>query len=721
MKKYFNLLLMAALVCGLSLGVTSCKDDEDVANGSKAQEEQLEAKAEASEKFWGVVGQLISYTDITEDYEGKTFEANIGRVADDDPLTRIVATNTLEAAVQNYNDLTGASITTSTATHTYNDPDVGMLTWTKTTDGSSWGTVEVNIKQLPRLQKIVYQSFEQGNNNGKFEGKAYYRFGDIVRVQGSDVNIRWEYWICVRPAFGKEGKEDSHWVCVGRLPNENIRGVNVSNNSSLTNKTTWSGSKNEFLLPTDLGTNKKHMQNFAEMLYAICFPTQWAINVGTYCSQGTPYFTDLDYKMMSYHNMFFWQNVQDAWKSKEVFSTVLNMHSFDEVHECIETDGVRLLYAGYSWAIGKTCKLYEAYYKNGAQKTEKNMHHVEYLTPKKDMSTTTGNIDFYRGCGSTYYDYYKEFFNDDRKYRWVIRHATGEELSKMYGNGRYDPKQPIDGMEDYYRYYRDVLPTNNLLGDPEETQPSKVLTTPKVGCFIGIDGRFYDATVTNVEAAAVVVYLGEKGSVETGTDYRGLAISTQTLTNLNWQNPEDATHQCSLTPIRTDWSNSTTILDGLAATRKLAAGCGNLSHNHPAAKACLDYAVISANDRTTNKLSNWFIPSSGQWALFLKSLGCKVSNNNYFTGKTLAEVNEVFGTKNGKLVVNTPYMTSTVQENDNTNYVTFAASSAQFGFQTFPRLYDGSGKAQVLQPFIAFEFEGRIDDVDDDDDDDIIY
>ena len=35
MKKRMNFWLMAALVCGLSLGVTSCKDDDDD-NGSSA-------------------------------------------------------------------------------------------------------------------------------------------------------------------------------------------------------------------------------------------------------------------------------------------------------------------------------------------------------------------------------------------------------------------------------------------------------------------------------------------------------------------------------------------------------------------------------------------------------------------------------------------------------------------------------------------------------------
>ena len=39
MKKNFYFLLMAALVCGLSLSVTSCKDDDSDNNG-KGSEEQ---------------------------------------------------------------------------------------------------------------------------------------------------------------------------------------------------------------------------------------------------------------------------------------------------------------------------------------------------------------------------------------------------------------------------------------------------------------------------------------------------------------------------------------------------------------------------------------------------------------------------------------------------------------------------------------------------------
>ena len=453
--------LMVALVCGIGMSVTSCKDDESGGKIEEQKQQEAEAKAEASEKFWGVVGQLISYTDIVDDYEDKAFESNVGRPADNDPLTRIVGTNSMEAAVQSYNELTGANITTSTASDTYSDPDVGTLTWTKTTDGTSWGTVEVNIKQLPRLQKIVYQSFEQGNNNGYFSGKAYYRFGDVIQFgEGTDA----DYWICVRPAFGKEKKEDSHWVNVGALND-----FEVKDDSKL------DGYTKKFWLPTKLGVNKTHMQNFAEMLYAICFPAKWQKNISEYCNSNDDllFFKDFTTTHIKYHNEVFWQNVQNAWVEKKVITKVLNLPSgLTELKE-IEQKGVHLMYDGYSWPWGSTCKLYEAVYTNGTKNSEKNLHHAEYLTVKKDMKSATKDIDFRRG-GSSYKSDYEEFFtgaNPDQ-YRWVIRNATGKELSEMYGNGRYDVKQPIDNSTDFYRYYAHVYPIVNLLDDPEEPVPT---------------------------------------------------------------------------------------------------------------------------------------------------------------------------------------------------------------------------------------------------------
>jgi hypothetical protein len=47
-----------------------------------------------------------------------------------------------------------------------------------------------------------------------------------------------------------------------------------------------------------------------------------------------------------------------------------------------------------------------------------------------------------------------------------VRHATGKELAS---NGKYNKKEKIEGVEDVYRYYNDVIPNANLDEKPEVT------------------------------------------------------------------------------------------------------------------------------------------------------------------------------------------------------------------------------------------------------------
>ena len=62
MKKQFNLLLLAALVCGLSLGVTSCKDDDDD-DGSNGDTE-LEVAPADTEEAKAAYNWLINMTNV---------------------------------------------------------------------------------------------------------------------------------------------------------------------------------------------------------------------------------------------------------------------------------------------------------------------------------------------------------------------------------------------------------------------------------------------------------------------------------------------------------------------------------------------------------------------------------------------------------------------------------------------------------------------------------
>ena len=467
-KKVFNWMLMAALTIGLGWNVTSCSDDDEKSEAQKEQEAQEKASA-----FWSVVGQLVSVDDVTADYQGKTFEPTYGMPDATNATTRIVNTNDMKTAAQRFADLVNAKdINEDTPSYTWSDPNIGSMTYTRGGTSAEWATVDVSIKAVPSLQRIIYRAGGEGDN-GKFEGRAYYRFGDVVSRQ---VSVTYnqsknndqrgtitEYWICVRPAFGPEGKEDSHWVCVNTVGDQNYKYYKGSNDT-------------EYWLPTSLKTNKEHMQNFAELLWAICRPDQWYRNVSNHHTDGklwgftgVPFFTDFKRANLRYHNEQFWKNVQSGWEQKRVPQNALNLPNITTLTTAINSYGVHLLHKGYSWwfTTSWNCELYEAVYTNGTTDEELNMHHAVYNELEKNMKDVKFDV---RTMGQATEDY-KDFFNNDNKYRWVIRHATGKELAT---NKKFDVKLPISGVTEVYRYYRDVFYSPYLDSDPEETDTPPV-------------------------------------------------------------------------------------------------------------------------------------------------------------------------------------------------------------------------------------------------------
>ena len=438
MKKILNLWLLAALVCGLGLGVTSCKDDDD---DSKSEEQQQQEQEERASKFWSVVGQLVSSDDYAADYEDKTFEPVYGIADATNETTRIVETNDMQTAAQRFSDLVGASIDENTPSYTYSDPEVGTLTYTRGGTADDWATVDVSIKQVPRLRKIIYREGGEGTN-ASFAGKAWYRFGDVVSRTLDDGKV--EYWICVRPAFGPEKKGDSHWVCLNYLPPKNFFNYSYDSKS-------WT-------MPTGIGTDKENMQNLAEMLYAIIHPEQWYNNANTYHTDGKlwgfsglPIFADFKKANVMYHNQYFWQKVAEAWERNEVANDAFGI-DFEVLSDHLEQEGLNLLYEGYQWWFKTSwnCKLWQASYTNGTKNDEKNLHHAEY----KDISKNMKEIPFdCREMGALKQNYNK-FFDNDGKYRWVIRHATGADLnngSQPAPTSRLQGK----GVKDFYRYYEE--------------------------------------------------------------------------------------------------------------------------------------------------------------------------------------------------------------------------------------------------------------------------
>ena len=449
-----------------------------------------ESSISESSFFWGVVGQLVDYRDITPDYKGKTFTPIIGSPDNGDASVRVVSVNTLAAAVERYNTLTDAGITETTSSHTWQHKAVGSLTWNLSGDNTCWATVDVNIPSVPSLHKIIYRSPEQGDVNGSVgdDGSAYYRFGDVIKQVRPEDHIT-EYWICVRPAFGPEKKGNAHFVCVSPLPEENIWPYN-SSKADQKGKPWVASNRMEYAFPDNIRKDHEWTQDLVEMLYAIMYPEQWYANIQTNSGTGTfggptglPIFGGFHSNKIQYHNVEFWKGVQRQWKSKNLVRDIFGV-TYEDLESAINPDnleaaGLHFLYYGFGWStsVSNKPKLYQIHYTHGTDKLEKNMHKATTKTVQSQVvvpntfEESNTNYPFNIKTETNQMKPYIQkpnFFGDNHP-RWIIRFATGEELSSTRN---FDNQQPIPGYQaagEVYRYYRDVFPEKNLTSPPEIT------------------------------------------------------------------------------------------------------------------------------------------------------------------------------------------------------------------------------------------------------------
>ena len=325
-------MLMAVLAVGLGMNLTSCKEDE--LTEEEKQQQAQQAMTEALE-WWDVVSQLTDEQTLPDDWQKATFEPAVGTASENDPYTRIVATNDLSTAAQRFAYLTGAAVDETTSDYTWSHKQAGSLTYhAGSTAGTYLAQVDVDLKQMPRLKKILYQTPEQmgENTSGSFSGSAHYRFGDVVRKKNNSGG--YDFWVCVRPAFRLEGKGDSHWISVSPLPDDNIY-VKQKDGK-------------EWNLPTKLGESKEHMQNFAELLYAILYPKQYMANLG----QNTKLKVFHDFnrnRFNQYHGLGFWDRVSKAWERENLYEKVFMIDRRQMEDMLRREKGLTFLYKGYSW------------------------------------------------------------------------------------------------------------------------------------------------------------------------------------------------------------------------------------------------------------------------------------------------------------------------------------------------------------------------------------
>ena len=464
-KNVFNFWILIALVCGLSLSITSCKDDDKDELSPEEQEQQAIEQQEKEMTAYSVLDYLANMSNAPSDFLSGSYEPTIGQADGADASTRIVNTNDMETAAMRFSDLVDGGIDENAPSYTWSDERMGTLIYTKSNDGKSWATVDVNIKQIPHLSKIIYRSPEQADNNGKFDGTAYYRFGDVVRKENADGKN--EFWICVRPAFGPEGKETSHWVTISALPTQNIW--------------TYKGSNGiDYAMPTLLGDNYEQSKNFAELLFAICFPEEWENNV---LNTDVSMFHDFDKDNIRYHRQYFWERVQKAWTDSKTLMNIMfgadgSLQDFQTMLK--SKDGLNLLTNGYSWitkGFGATNSptLYRYRFTNGEGK-ESNMHKEpikggilhNYHSVKNEVIRANIKLNCIKDYTLEHPGWFVPAFFGTNNKHYIIRHSTGAKLSS---DGKEKPKEPLKGVSEVYRYNK-YYGISDLNQDPEVLKSS---------------------------------------------------------------------------------------------------------------------------------------------------------------------------------------------------------------------------------------------------------
>ena len=583
-------MLCILMLSGLSM---SCSDDDDDKEGRTPEEiaqDPYEKESEAADALYRLVSQLSVCDSLPDDWKTATFEPRLGQVLDESqPRVRTITVANAAEAITRYNSLTGKDLPETATGDTYKVDGVGTLTL-NVGGIDAVATIDVNVKQMPQLAQLRMVNASDIGENGTFIGEPYYHFGDVVRDKDDC------YWICVRPASSTDKKEDTHWMSFQLNEKENIKLCYKSN--------CW---KQKY--PVNLGVQKEKMQYLAQLLAIMADPDaykEWAGAKGGKFAKGTG-LGGLKEDAMGTDNLV---NLAWLWELHNVWNKIqpVGIENDDERLDFIEsfTEPVRFIYEKGSISGTKLTIPYVEY------SGEFYSNAPTYKKATIDMTNESFNVNLYYATNGL-----RQNKNSTVPDAYVVRYKTGFQLSS---NWMFSPKptESIPGVYDVFLYNKHKNEVNAKGLDIDHVIVGNVLA--KNGEFF-ING---EEANRGGGAVAVVVYVGPKYSVETGAPYRGLALAVDNLgikgvSKYAYTQKETMFGVCGTVLKTTERDKFRSCLDGLAQTELLASGCGK-NHVHPAAEACInDTRFLSPALRANNNLSNWFIPSVGQWILMAES------------------------------------------------------------------------------------------------------
>ena len=583
-KRIFNWMLMAALVVGLGMTVTACSDDDDDDKDGRSAEEiaqdPYEKESEAADALYRLVSQLSVCDSLPNDWKTATFEPKVGKVLDQSqPRVRTIAVNNAAEAVARYNSLTGKEVPATTTSDTYKVEGVGTLQFNVGGAGTI-ATIDVDVKQMPQLAQLRFVTAASIGENGHFNGTPYYTFGDVVKDKDGC------YWICVRPAYSPNGKEDTHWM---------------SFQSTDANIKTWTKSGyNKAVYPVDLGVQKEKMHYFAQLMAILANGDKYkqAAKNGNYFN-GTG-LGGLQEEAMPVDSLVMQAKL---WMQNKIWEKIMPVG--------IEKDNVEFFRINFRSNLhfiyekgsvsGKKLTLKLVKYTNSDKfYTEDPEYSIAVVDLKERAFDITNSFTTQGTNGNEYLNYIPSSF--------VVRYKTGFQLSS---NWMFNPSptDSIPGVTTVHRF-KAIDKSNVGAFTKEQAQPGMILAS---------NGKFYKSAAACAadyeQPVALVVYVGDNAEVNGNVAYRGLAMSYNYKESLKWDESDQREAEC-IENTYMQWHTWDKQNNGIERTKKLVED----GHDHPAAKAAWNFSHWLF-DPEVNGCSHWFLPTAGQVLLAIKGLG----------------------------------------------------------------------------------------------------
>ncbi len=418
--------LLALLGLALTLGITSCKDNDlsDGTNGDNPSGQVTEQNYQKYEALQTLLGVVANVDSLPQNWDTKDYaeEPTIGTVKDaSNPYVRYVVTSSAVEADREFRSMISQGTDGTAKSSTWKQDGVGSLDFKVLNQTDCYATLDVNVQQLPHLTQLRFVPASVIGENKII--KPYYQFGDVIK---QTVGTKTVYWVCVRPC-DKTGKlEQSHWCTLQLVPKD-------EKNSN------YKKIADNYYLPTVLGSNKgdaqRMVQNFFNVLRIMRHPE-------FYDQSELPDAQRVGIDKISYEDFGYQQafKASKLWRQNEIWDKLRNEDYPTDVFEgiCAKFPSpLRAYYYGYN-KVWFGSGNYNTYYLDISCNANDGIKFFNVVTPQTEVVNNSNPVDY-----SVFEKNGTEELDGKTTPTFIVKHRTGADLENTWW---HNDSNPVEGF-----------------------------------------------------------------------------------------------------------------------------------------------------------------------------------------------------------------------------------------------------------------------------------